>query len=143
MKSKEAPGDKTIHNATRSKLPIKIQAVAFDMDGLLLNTEDLYEEVTHALLAKRGKVFKEEVRRRMIGLPAPKAYQVLIESESLEETWEQLQLESEGHERRLHRVPAGRSFVFVRPGTGTGTCGSRVSPFASCLDGLRLGLGWL
>jgi HAD superfamily hydrolase (TIGR01509 family) len=110
LKSEEAPGDKKIHNATRSKQPIKIQAVAFDMDGLLLNTEDLYEEVTHALLAKRGKVFKEEVRRRMIGLPAPKAYQVLIESESLEETWEQLHLETEQVfermlEERLETMP--------------------------------------
>jgi HAD superfamily hydrolase (TIGR01509 family) len=110
LKSEEAPGDKKIHNATRSKQPKKIQAVAFDMDGLLLNTEDLYEEVTHALLAKRGKVFKEEVRRRMIGLPAPKAYQVLIESESLEETWEELHLETEQVfermlEERLETMP--------------------------------------
>jgi HAD superfamily hydrolase (TIGR01509 family) len=80
---------------TLSQENVSIEAVAFDMDGLLLNTEDLYEEVTKALLGKRGKVFKEEVRRRMIGLPAPKAYQVLIESELLEETWEQLHEETE------------------------------------------------
>jgi pseudouridine-5'-monophosphatase len=49
-----------------------------DMDGLLLNTEDLYEEVTKQLLSKRGRTFKDQVRRRMIGLPAPKAYEVLI-----------------------------------------------------------------
>jgi HAD superfamily hydrolase (TIGR01509 family) len=74
---------------------IQIQAVAFDMDGLLLNTEDLYEEVTKELLSRRGKSFKNEVRRRMIGLPAPRAYEVLIQSESLEETWEELHQETE------------------------------------------------
>lgn len=74
---------------------IKIEAVAFDMDGLLLNTEDLYEDVTKLLLSRRGRGFKDEVRKRMIGLPAPKAYQVLIESESLSETWEQLHEETE------------------------------------------------
>lgn len=67
-----------------------------DMDGLLLNTEDLYEEVTKQLLSKRGRTFKDEVRRRMIGLPAPKAYEVLIQSELLEETWEELHEETEG-----------------------------------------------
>ncbi|MCY3008031.1 MAG: HAD family phosphatase [Planctomycetota bacterium] len=98
---------------TRSPETVSIEAVAFDMDGLLLNTEDLYEEVTKALLAKRGKVFKEEVRRRMIGLPAPKAYQVLIESELLEETWEQLHEETELVfegllEERLETMPGVR-----------------------------------
>jgi len=72
-----------------------IHAVAFDMDGLLLNTEDLYEEVTKELLQRRGRTFKEEVRIKMIGLPAPKAYQVLIESESLEETWQELHEDTE------------------------------------------------
>lgn len=72
-----------------------IHAVAFDMDGLLLNTEDLYEEVTKELLQRRGRTFKEEVRTKMIGLPAPKAYQVLIESESLEETWQELHEDTE------------------------------------------------
>lgn len=72
-----------------------INAVAFDMDGLLLNTEDLYEEVTKELLQRRGRTFKEEVRTKMIGLPAPKAYQVLIESESLEETWQELHEDTE------------------------------------------------
>lgn len=98
---------------TVSPETVSIEAVAFDMDGLLLNTEDLYEEVTKALLAKRGKVFKEEVRRRMIGLPAPKAYQVLIESELLEETWEQLHEETELVfegllEERLETMPGVR-----------------------------------
>ncbi|MFM8571944.1 MAG: HAD family hydrolase [Pirellula sp.] len=78
------------------KEDFQIKAVAMDMDGLLLNTEDLYEEVTKQLLSKRGRTFKDEVRRRMIGLPAPKAYEVLIQSELLEETWEELHEETEG-----------------------------------------------
>jgi HAD superfamily hydrolase (TIGR01509 family) len=78
------------------KEDFQIKAVAMDMDGLLLNTEDLYEEVTKQLLSKRGRTFKDEVRRRMIGLPAPKAYEVLIQSELLEETWQELHEETEG-----------------------------------------------
>jgi hypothetical protein len=37
---------------------VRIEAIAFDMDGLLINTEDLYEEVTKELLTRRGKLTK-------------------------------------------------------------------------------------
>lgn len=72
-----------------------IQAVAFDMDGLLLNTEDLYEEVGQILLQRRGKPYREEVRQRMIGLPAPEAFGVVIEHEGLTDTWQELQKETD------------------------------------------------
>lgn len=71
-----------------------IQAVAFDLDGLTLNTEDIYGESGTILMARRGKSFDDEVRRRMTGLPAPKAYEVLIEAEGLTESWEELHEES-------------------------------------------------
>ena len=73
----------------------KIDAVAFDMDGLLLNTEDLYGEVGKIMMERRGKVYRDEVRRGMIGLPAPQAFGLLIEAESLTETWQQLQEETD------------------------------------------------
>ncbi len=72
-----------------------IQAVALDMDGLTLNTEDLYEEVGQELMARRGKLYRDEVRSQMMGLPAPKAYGVLIQAEGLTESWEELQRESD------------------------------------------------
>lgn len=72
-----------------------IQAVALDMDGLTLNTENLYEEVGQELMARRGKLYRDEVRSQMMGLPAPKAYGVLIQAEGLTESWEELQRESD------------------------------------------------
>ncbi|HUP81955.1 MAG TPA: HAD family phosphatase [Pirellula sp.] len=72
-----------------------IKAVAFDMDGLMLNTEDLYEQVGHLLMRRRGKKYSDEVRNRMIGLPAPQAYGVLIEEEGMSETWQELQQETD------------------------------------------------
>jgi len=71
-------------------LSTKITSVAFDMDGLLLNTEDLYNDVGEILMQRRGKLYRDSVRKRMIGLPAPQAFGVLIEAESLSETWEEL-----------------------------------------------------
>jgi HAD superfamily hydrolase (TIGR01509 family) len=73
-----------------------IQAVALDMDGLLLNTEDLYEIAGEELMRRRGKTYRYEVRQAMMGLPAPKAYGVLIEAEGLTEDWRMLQSESDG-----------------------------------------------
>lgn len=73
----------------------EIQAVAFDMDGLLINTEDLYEDVGKILLSRRGKVYREDVRQKMIGLPAPEAFGVVIEAENLQETWQELQRETD------------------------------------------------
>ena len=71
----------------------RIDAVAFDMDGLVLNTEDLYGEVGQIMMKQRGRTYRDEVRRAMIGLPAPQAFGVLIEAESLTETWQELQEE--------------------------------------------------
>ena len=36
-------------------VPGRFQAVAFDFDGLLFNTEELYQEVGEAILARRGR----------------------------------------------------------------------------------------
>ena len=74
----------------------KIQAIAFDMDGLMLNTEDLYEQVGHILMQRRGKIYREEVRSQMIGLPAPQAFGVLIREENMTESWQELQKETDG-----------------------------------------------
>lgn len=73
----------------------RIRGVAFDMDGLLLNTEDLYEDVGKELMRRRGKLYREEVRKQMIGLPAPNAFGVLIEQEGLSESWQELQRETD------------------------------------------------
>jgi pseudouridine-5'-monophosphatase len=78
-----------------NKLSTPIRGVAFDMDGLLLNTEDLYGEAGEILMSRRGKSYRDEVRRKMIGHPDVKAFSVLIEEEGLEESWEVLAKETE------------------------------------------------
>ena len=50
-----------------------IDAVVFDMDGLMFNTEDLYDQVGDAILLKRGQRFTNEVKLAMMGLPGDKA----------------------------------------------------------------------
>ena len=44
--------------------------VIFDMDGVLLDTERFYTEVTQAIVGRWGKVFDWSVKGNMIGRPA-------------------------------------------------------------------------
>jgi HAD superfamily hydrolase (TIGR01509 family) len=72
----------------------KLQAVAFDLDGLMFNTEILYFEVGDEILRRRGHSFGTELREKMMGLPGPVAFQVMIDHHTLTDSVEQLQQES-------------------------------------------------
>lgn len=72
-----------------------IDAVVFDMDGLMFNTEDLYDQVGDAILERRGKRFTRELKLAMMGLPGDKAFQVLIDRCKLDDSVKQLQEETE------------------------------------------------
>jgi len=78
-----------------SRQATKIRAIAFDMDGLILNTEDLYDQVGTILMERRGREYREEVRQQMIGLQAKHAFEILIREERLVETWQDLQKETD------------------------------------------------
>lgn len=67
----------------------------FDLDGLMFNTEDLYDEVGAVILRRRGKEFTSGLKRKMMGLPSGLALQVMIDVHGLDATVEQLQRESD------------------------------------------------
>ncbi|MGB2501414.1 MAG: HAD family hydrolase [Mariniblastus sp.] len=72
-----------------------ISAVAFDMDGLIFNTEDLYDQVGEILLARRGLSFTRELKLEMMGLPAPTAYEIMRERCEITDSVFQLQTETD------------------------------------------------
>jgi len=72
-----------------------IRAVLFDMDGLMLNTEDIYQLVGTELLRRRDKHFGDDLRNSMMGQPAEAALAVMINWHSLTDTVEDLATESE------------------------------------------------
>ncbi len=76
-------------------MPGRLRAVAFDLDGLMFNTERVYDEVARELLERRGKSVDPMVIARMMGRPAPHALQVMIESYQLDDTVDQLIDESQ------------------------------------------------
>lgn len=73
----------------------KITAVTFDMDGLMFNTEDLYDQVGEILLERRGQRFTRELKLEMMGLPGPVAFEVMRERCGIEDSIEQLQSDAD------------------------------------------------
>jgi HAD superfamily hydrolase (TIGR01509 family) len=62
------------------------QAVVFDLDGLMFNTESLYRRVGTELLARRSKIADEAMFTAMMGRPPKVALQVMINWHSLDAT---------------------------------------------------------
>jgi len=72
-----------------------LKAVVFDLDGLLFNTEHLYQDVGIEVLRRRGKVWTKELLDAMMGLPGAIAIQTMIDWHDLDDTVDQLRAESE------------------------------------------------
>ena len=71
-----------------------LRAVAFDLDGLMFNTEELYEEIDHILLSRREKDSSPELLMQMMGRKADVALQLMIDWHNLDDTVEELFAES-------------------------------------------------
>src|SRR5258708_24239976 len=60
-----------------------IRAVVFDLDGLMFNTEDIFNEVGRVVLQRRGKEMTRELLQQMMGRRAPEALGLMIEFHAL------------------------------------------------------------
>jgi HAD superfamily hydrolase (TIGR01509 family) len=67
-----------------------IRAVVFDLDGLMLNTEDVFELAGVELLGRRGLEMTNTIRRGMMGLRPTEAFTVLKSATGLPESLEEL-----------------------------------------------------
>jgi HAD superfamily hydrolase (TIGR01509 family) len=72
-----------------------LRAVAFDLDGLMFNTEQLYTHVLKELLRRREKEFTQDLVDQMMGRPARSAFGVLSSYHDLDESLEDLMEESD------------------------------------------------
>src|SRR5262245_15800393 len=72
----------------------KLLAVAFDLDGTIVNSEDLYEQAGREVLRRRGKKYDPALREQVTGRPAVDSIRLIIEAHSLTDTVEELIRES-------------------------------------------------
>ncbi|MDR2441134.1 MAG: HAD family phosphatase [Planctomycetaceae bacterium] len=72
-----------------------IKAVAFDMDGLMFDTEDVYWKSASALLARRGEIYTPEMCAAIMGRPPQYCFELFKKTFGFAETWQELQKESE------------------------------------------------
>lgn len=68
----------------------QFQAVVFDMDGVIFDTESLYFESEIEMLARRGKSFSTALGQKIMGLPGIRAMEVLRAEHGLEDSPESL-----------------------------------------------------
>jgi pseudouridine 5'-phosphatase len=71
----------------------KLAAVVFDLDGLIVNSEDVYEQADVEVLRRRGKEYDAELRAQMMGRPTAESLRAMIEWHALEDTIELLEAE--------------------------------------------------
>ena len=86
------------------------RAVAFDMDGLMFNTEDLYDEVGDTLLQRHGQRFTRELKLEMMGRPDQEALAIMKDRCNLNQSVDELrvvikQIFSELLPRRIEMMP--------------------------------------
>jgi pseudouridine-5'-monophosphatase len=62
------------------RLPRPAQHVIFDLDGVLLDTERFYTEVTQSIVGRYGKTFDWTVKGNMVGRPAIESARYLVEA---------------------------------------------------------------
>jgi HAD superfamily hydrolase (TIGR01509 family) len=60
-----------------------LSAVVFDLDGIIANTEDLYEQAGETVLGRRGKTYDADLREQIMGRPVVDAIQIMIDCHSL------------------------------------------------------------
>jgi HAD superfamily hydrolase (TIGR01509 family) len=100
-----------------------IQAAVFDLDGLLVNTEELYQHVGSELLRRRGKTFGTDLLDAMMGRPPAVSLAIMIEWHGLPDTVETLAAETGAifaglADERLEPMPGAMDLVDALAGRG-------------------------
>jgi HAD superfamily hydrolase (TIGR01509 family) len=81
-------------SASNTSSRCRPKAVVFDLDGLMFNTEELYQYVGGEVLRRRGRQFTSELLDAMMGRPGRVALQIMIDWHRLDATVEELARES-------------------------------------------------
>lgn len=70
-----------------------LRAVVFDLDGILANTEDLYEKACETVLGRRGRTYDAPLREQMMGRPVADAIRIMLDHHCFDDPLEAMLLE--------------------------------------------------
>jgi HAD superfamily hydrolase (TIGR01509 family) len=114
-----------------------VDAVVFDLDGLLVNTEELYQHVGGELLRRRGREFEGDLLDAMMGRPQAVALRTMIDWHGLDDTIDGLAVETREIfagllDTRLEAMPGAVDLVarLVEAGIPRGVATSSGAEFA-------------
>ncbi len=93
-----------------------IEAVVFDMDGVLLQSEEVWDTVRERYVRERGGRYDEEIQRAMMGMSAPEWSRFLADEAGVDASPEQINddvvgLMLEAYRRELPLVPGAVEVV--------------------------------
>jgi len=127
----------------------KLEAVVFDMDGVIIDSEPLWSEAERQLLARRNLAYSEQLKPLLMGLDSREAVRILKKHYDLGEPVEELvhernQLVSELIQQQGQPIPDALELIQqVRDG-GIKTVVASSSPYALVeLVVDKLGIGGL
>jgi HAD superfamily hydrolase (TIGR01509 family) len=80
-----------------------IEAVVFDLDGVLLDTEELWDEARRELAAERGGRWPDDAQRAMMGMSSPEWSRYMHDVVGLAEPPEEISAEVVSRLERLYR----------------------------------------
>lgn len=86
---------KNLESSSPDATPFRVAAVAFDMDGLMFDTEAVYDKTASILLGRRGCEYTDELRNEIMGRPPEYCFRRMVESCSLKESWQEIARENE------------------------------------------------
>ena len=119
--------------------PDPIRAVAFDLDGLMLNTEHVFAFAAENMLRKRGLAMPPDLLRRMMGRRAPEGICTMRELAGLPDSVEDLQAEAQREffdllDEHLETMPGLFKILDLLESLGLPKCVATSSPRAYQLD---------
>ena len=93
-----------------------IEAVVFDLDGLLIQTEEIWDEVREALVRERGGRYDASAQRAMMGMSSPEWSRYMHDELGLSDPPEEISAEvvrrmEARYRRQLPLVPGARDAV--------------------------------
>lgn len=88
--------------------PLEFRAIAFDLDGILIDTEPVFAEAVRRYLMRRGMPFEPLIMHKMMGTPAAQSLPIFRDHYRLTDT-----IECIGRECKEHFLAA----IEGRPGT--------------------------